>query len=313
MGERIENIISYVLGGITGLAIGYIILSLNVPFLVGIDRTLFLVIACLVGILISVTFQHHRTLERIKHNTELKDEIVALITHEMRTGLTSTNWAIQLVLEKYGRGIREDDVKMLTGVVRSIETTVMHSVNLLDVSLLEIEKLAISRAWMNLGEVQTVIKEVLEKYEFGAHRKGVTLTSSVELDPKKEVEVDIMRVRIVLENLLENAIQYADGGQKLLTVKVDNDAKNMNIMVKDTGIGIPKSEQPKIFSEFYRASNARKKLSSGSGIGLYMAKKYIAAHKGTIRFESEENKGTTFYITLPLRTAEDVDEFLTKV
>ncbi len=87
----------------------------------------------------------------------------------------------------------------------------------------------------------------------------------------------------------------------------------MLISVSDTGIGIPESEQEKIFGEFYRASNARVKLSSGSGIGLYTCAQYVQAHRGTIRFESKENVGTTFFITIPLKTIADVNEFLNKI
>ena len=123
----------------------------------------------------------------------------------------------------------------------------------------------------------------------------------------------MMRFRIILENLLENAIQYTTGEKREITVTVYNDAVAMTIMVKDTGIGIPEKEHSKIFSEFFRASNARKKLSNGSGIGLHMCAKYIKAHHGTIRFESKEGEGSIFYVTLPLKSAADVKEFLTKI
>ncbi|MSR71695.1 MAG: HAMP domain-containing histidine kinase [Candidatus Taylorbacteria bacterium] len=316
MSKYFENIISYILGGISGIAVGYITLSFDLPILSrGYDEIdiFFLIIASLLGMLVSAAFREYSKIKLIKHNTELKNEIVSLITHEMRSGITYTNWVIEFVLQKYGVAFSQEDKDRLSRVVYSTQKTVLHSVNLLDVSLLEIEKLSIYREKMRLGAVEAVIKEVVEKYTFGYKRKGIQFTYAIHLDSEKEVEVDIMRIRIVIENLLENSIQYAGEGDKSFSLTVNNDETTLNIVISDTGIGIPQSEHSKIFSEFYRASNARNKLVNGSGISLYMSKKYIEAHHGTIRFESEEHKGTTFFITLPLKTAEDIKEFLTKV
>ena len=316
MSEYFENIISYILGGISGVAVGYITLSFDLPILSrGYDEIdiFFLIIASLLGMLVSAAFREYSKIKLIKHNTKLKNEIVSLIAHEMRTGLTSTNWVIDFVLQKYGVAFSQEDKDRLSRVVYSTQKTVLHSVNLLDVSLLEIEKLSIYREKMRLGAVEAVIKEVVEKYTFGYERKGIQFTSAIHLDSGKEVEVDIMRILIVIENLIENSIQYAGEGEMSFSLTVNNDETTLNIVISDTGIGIPQSEHSKIFSEFYRASNARNKLVNGSGISLYMSKKYIEAHHGTIRFESEEHKGTTFFITLPLKTAEDIKEFLTKV
>ena len=106
-------------------------------------------------------------------------------------------------------------------------------------------------------------------------------------------------------------MQYARGGE--IKVDIENTDESMNIVVSDNGIGIPIEEQEKIFEEFYRASNARDKVSSGSGIGLYMCDQYVKAHHGTMRFESKENVGTTFYISIPLKTTANVNEFLNKI
>jgi signal transduction histidine kinase len=122
-----------------------------------------------------------------------------------------------------------------------------------------------------------------------------------------------LRLRIIFENLLENAINYTEGDKKEVSVFVGNDAKNLILRISDTGIGIPESEQKNIFSEFYRAANARVLLSSGSGIGLYLTDQYVKAHHGSIDFKSEENKGTTFNVKIPLRTSLEVKEFFESV
>lgn len=313
MSEIFEKILSYALGGVAGLALGMVALSFDGLMPTQFDQASFLVIAALVGMIVSANFIQHRKELLFNVSKKVRDETVALITHEMRTGLTSTSWAIELILENYKDQLKADHTKMLQDVVKSINATVMHSVNLLDVSLLEIGKLVIALKWVKLGAVEQNFREIIEKYNARAERTGIELTSDIKLDPERQVEVDMLRLRITLENLLENAMQYVSGPAKKINVSIRNDEHQLHIAVKDNGIGIPVDERDKIFKEFYRASNARKMLSTGSGIGLHMCKQYTKAHHGTIRFESKENEGTTFFITLPLKTTANVNEFLRKI
>jgi len=313
MSELPEKIAYNVIGGIFGIALGLLLKSLNLESLKNIQYEYFLTITTLIGILFSVYLLDYKSFKDFKIHKEVRDETVALITHEMRTGLTSTSWAIQVILECYQEALSAEHREMLRKVTKSINTTVMHSVNLLDISLSDIGKLTIALSWIKLAEVETIFKETLEKYAVGATQAGITLTSNIKLNPDLSVEADTLRSRITLENLLENAIQYTLNPEKNIHVDIYNDKSNLHITVQDTGIGIPEAEKVKIFSEFFRASNARRVLGHGSGIGLHMCHEYVQAHHGTIRFESTENKGTSFYITLPLRTKSDVNDFLKKI
>ena len=318
MENIIERLLTYLLGGIAGAVAGLILLSVDMPivFETKIEEAFLLVIMTVIGFLCAIAITEYKGEREMKKNTLIRDETVALITHEMRTGLTSTGWAIDLMLKKYKQAMSADDVQLLQDIVASIHTTVMHSVNLLDVSLLDIKKLKIALTWTKLDKVEEMFKEVLEKYSIGSAQKQISLISNVVLDHSREAEVDMMRLRIILENLLENAIQYTlgeNGAPKTITVTIGNDQKNMEISVKDTGIGIPEADQPKIFNEFYRAGNARKKLSAGSGIGLYTCAQYTKAHRGTIRFQSKEGQGTTFFVSVPLKTSVNVKEFAEKI
>lgn len=313
MSNLSERIISYILGGVVGAALGFLLISFRMTALAHENSNSIVAIMSIIGVLISIVLVEYGVEITMRKNNAIRDETVALITHEMRTSLTSSGWAIGLMLQKYDSALMEDDKKLLKGVVDSMHTTVMHSVNLLDVSLLDIGKLSISLEWTKLDKVDEMFSEMLEKYTLGAKGHGIELTSAVTLDHARMAEVDMLRLRIILENLLENAIQYTTKDKKCINIEIKNDESTMLIMVRDTGIGIPESEQVKIFSEFYRASNARRTLSTGSGIGLYTCFKYVNAHRGTIRFESKENEGTAFFITIPLKTIADVKEFLTKI
>jgi signal transduction histidine kinase len=317
MTTTFERIISYILGAIVGAGLGSLLVSLRMPILDEVQAEVIARIMPLIGLLVSMVIVEYQNERAVKRNNAIRDETVALITHEMRTSLTSTGWAIGLVLKKYETTIVPEDKKLLTGVLDSIHTTVMHSVNLLDVSLLDIGKLSISLEWTKLQKVQGMVDEMIEKYTLGAAGHGINLVHTCHLDPERMAEVDMLRLRIILENLLENAIQYTvedkSSEKNTITMTMSNDEKSMRISIADTGIGIPESEKEKIFSEFYRASNARRKLSTGSGIGLYTCAKYVAAHRGEIRFESTENVGTTLYISIPLKTEADVQGFLQKI
>ena len=104
-----------------------------------------------------------------------------------------------------------------------------------------------------------------------------------------------------IENLISNGLRYSrEGGTVTITIQSDQKKEILEIRVADTGIGIPKVDQEKIFSKFFRASNAVRSFTDGSGLGLSVVKSYVEENGGTVRFESEENMGSTFIITLPL-------------
>ncbi len=308
-----ERILMYILGSTVGAAVGFTVRGIGENVLSDYTAQIIVALCIVIGLIVSVALTEYRAERALKKNTQIRNETVALITHEMRTGLTSTGWAIDLVLSKYSKMLEPDDARMLSNVVKSIHTTVMHSVNLLDVSLLDIGKLAIAREWVKLSEVKTMVQELIERATLGAHKYAITLSSSVEVNAEREAEIDMLRIKIILENLVENAIQYTRGSVRTIHVDVHSTENDLVMSVKDSGIGIPADEQSKIFSEFYRAQNARKELASGSGIGLYLCAEYVRAHHGTIRFESQVNHGTTFFVTIPLKTRADVEEFLKKV
>ena len=107
-------------------------------------------------------------------------------------------------------------------------------------------------------------------------------------------------MRAVLQNLMENAIKYTiEGGKIEIDVKKENDY--LVVSIADNGIGIPKDQVKDVFTRFFRARNAIKQETDGSGLGLYIAKTMVEKNSGTIWFESVEGKGSTFYFTVPLR------------
>ena len=133
-------------------------------------------------------------------------------------------------------------------------------------------------------EPQIQLQEVQVKKEYGA--------SSLLLN------ADPNLLRIVIQNLLTNAVKYTPA-RGTVSLVVKKQAGDVYISVADTGIGIPKSQQGKIYQKLFRADNAKEKITDGNGLGLYMVKSIVTTHGGRISFESTENVGTTFTVTLP--------------
>lgn len=313
MKELIEKIISYILGGMVTVSLGMIASSLKIISYETDYTIIIFVLIAIIGVISSALIFEYKEDKQAKKNNKIRNETITLITHEMRTGLTSTSWTLQSILDNYNDKLAINDQKILKGVISSIHAIVAHSVNLLDISVLDVKKLLIDLKWVTLLQVEEMFLESIEKYKILCQQKGITIITNIHLDNKREVEVDLMRLRVIFENFIENAIQYMLNNKKEIVISIDNNITNLNLKISDTGIGIPLLEQNKIFSQFFRASNAREKLVAGSGIGLYMSKKYVEAHRGHITFKSTENEGTTFFVDIPLKTSENIGEFLEKI
>lgn len=121
--------------------------------------------------------------------------------------------------------------------------------------------------------------------------KKVSFSPVIKIDPKL--------MRIVVSNLLSNSIKYTPpGGKIILEIKKYN--RDLLLSIADTGYGIPKNQQKKVFTKLFRADNIRTKDTTGTGLGLYIVKAVIDAFGGKIWFKSVKNKGTIFYVSIPL-------------
>jgi signal transduction histidine kinase len=139
---------------------------------------------------------------------------------------------------------------------------------------------------------------VLDEQKPQSDARKQTVTPQMQKGIPK-LMVDPKLLRIVMQNLLSNAIKYTPEGGKI-EVAVTKEAKNVLLRVTDTGWGIPKEQHHNIFSKLFRADNVKMRDTEGTGLGLYIAKTIVENSGGKIWFESDENKGTTFYVTLPL-------------
>ncbi len=235
-----------------------------------------------------------RTNEKLKALDEAKDDFVSMASHQLRTPLTSIKGYTSMVLEGDAGKINATQRKLLEQSFWSSQRMVYLIADLLNVSRLKTGKFIIEPVAVNLAEV--VEQEIVQLKETAAGR-NLTLTYS-RPDTFPDLMLDETKTRQVIMNFVDNAIYYTPAGGHI-EVRLVETPSSVELRVADDGIGVPKSEQPHLFTKFYRAGNARKARPDGTGLGLFMAKKVVVAEGGAVIFETEEGKGSTFGFSFP--------------
>lgn len=230
-----------------------------------------------------------KTNEKLKELDETKDDFISMASHQLRTPLTSVKGYISMVLEEDAGKITPMQREMLSQAFFSSQRMVYLIADLLNVSRLKTGKFVIDPVSINMADV--IEEEITQLKETAAARQLKLEYNKPKNFP--DLMLDETKIRQVIMNFIDNAIYYTPAGGKI-KVKLIDEPKTVELRVEDSGIGVPKSEQPHLFTKFYRAGNARKARPDGTGLGLFMAKKVIVAQGGSTIFESKEGKGSTF-------------------
>lgn len=235
-----------------------------------------------------------KTNEKLKQMDETKDEFISMASHQLRTPLTSVKGYLSMVLEGDAGEVAPMQQKLLDQAFVSSQRMVYLIADLLNVSRLRTGKFIIDAVQSNLAEV--VEGEIGQLKETAAGR-GLDLTYEKPAN-FPTLYLDETKLRQVIMNFTDNAIYYTPKGGHI-NVKLEDKGESVELTVNDDGMGVPKSEQPHLFTKFYRAGNAQKARPDGTGLGLFMAKKVVVAQGGSLIFRSEEGKGSTFGFNLP--------------
>ena len=227
----------------------------------------------------------------------MKTEFVSLASHQLRTPLTSIKWYAELLLEeKEGKKLGAEERDFVKEIHGGNERMVELVNDLLNVSRIETgKKFTIEK---KSNEIIPIIKQAIKEHEIVAQQKNIEIICEKKIDEKIILLVDKEKILQVFHNFISNAIKYSSEGKKIY-VGCDEEKDRYVFHVKDEGEGIPKDQQDKIFQKFFRASNVILTGAEGTGLGLYIAKSIVEGHEGKTWFESEENKGTTFFVSLP--------------
>lgn len=217
--------------------------------------------------------------------------ITDMVAHQLRSSLSTANWYLEMLLDNEAGTLSEQQHDYLNELKAAHDRMRELVDELMSMTKIEMGTLKVASEPVDL-------KGLIEKLKnmFQPRLAAKKLDLKLEL-PKGALLInsDQKLLYIILENLLSNAVKYTPTEGRV-SVKVEKTDK-VKITVSDTGLGIPESQKAKIFERFFRADNVST-VEDGNGLGLYITKSLVEHLKGTIRFESEENKGTIFYIEL---------------
>ncbi len=224
-----------------------------------------------------------------------KTEFLTVVSHQLRTPVTEIKWALESLNQEANLS---DSAKMvLNEALKSSDYLLKIIEDLLGVARIEEGKFGYSFEEKDMAEF---INEVLARVAPLARRAGIKIYFDQPKVQLPRVLIDSEKLSLALSNLLENAVKYnIENGQVIVKIDPVPNQPFLEISVSDTGIGIPENDIGKLFDKFFRAENALKLETSGSGLGLYIARNIIRSHGGRITVESEIGRGTTFKFTLP--------------
>lgn len=230
-----------------------------------------------------------------KELEKLRQNFTAMIVHELRSPLTVVRGTADTIMKHAQQLDEPTRTKLLAGMYESASSMLQMVNDLLDAAKIQAGRFEIK---LKKESLMPIIEDRVGYYQILAKDRGLTLSGQM---PKNlpELPMDADRIKQVLNNLLSNAIKFTSPQGQIL-ISAWSDDRAVTVAVKDTGIGISKEAQRKLFSPFEQVSEIKDAAERGTGLGLTVAKGIIEAHKGKIWVESQEGQGSTFYFSLPL-------------
>jgi PAS domain S-box-containing protein len=244
---------------------------------------------------------------REKMIEKIKTEFVSISAHQLRTPLAAIKWTLRMILDGDVGKISEEQKELLNKTYMSNERMISLINDLLDVTRIEEGRYLYKPI---LTEIEPIIQFAVNSSKGEIDQKNLTIEFDRTVSKMPKVMVDVEKIKLAVQNFLENAIKYTPSGGRI-TISLKTDKKEIEFSIKDTGAGIPQDQKDRIFTKFFRGSNIIKISTEGTGLGLFITKNIIEAHGGRVWFESEEGKGAVFHFTLPIKEGfgEFVKEF----
>jgi len=226
---------------------------------------------------------------------QMKTEFVSVAAHQLRTPLSAIKWTLRMILDGDVGELSDEQKDFLNKSYESNERMINLVNDLLNVSRIDEGRFIYKPEAL---QIEDILKEVSSNEETSLKEKKLKLVLDLPKQLLPAVFIDKEKMGIVVQNLIENSIKYTPSGGKI-TVSAEDLRDDVLVKVKDTGVGIPKDQQDRIFTKFFRGENVIRLETEGSGLGLYTVKNIIESHKGKIWFQSDTGEGTTFFFTLP--------------
>lgn len=263
---------------------------------IGIGLLLALIMAWGIFNRLKVTRQQKLIIEeqkkKVEQSEKYKEQFLANMSHEIRTPMHAISGMVNILQRNDHPPSQE---VYLDAMSKSADNLVVILNDVLDLSKIEAGKLDIESIPMN---PRSVIDNVLQILKFRAEEKGLTMSAKVDDDVPQHVMGDPARLNQILINLVGNAIKFTEKGS--VSINLEKAADNLVFKVVDTGIGIPKEKQEHIFGAFEQATESTSRHYGGTGLGLNITRQLVQLQKGSVLVNSEEGKGSTFSVSLPL-------------
>lgn len=235
-----------------------------------------------------------RDVSREKAISRTKSEFISVAAHQLRTPLSAIKWVFRMLLDGDMGALVPEQHQLVQEGYDSNQRIIQLVGDMLNVARIEEGRFGYE---FSDADITDLIEEVLAEYQLKAHEKNINLTFTKErigifkFDPEK--------MQLVLQNLVSNALKYTPKDGVIVVDLRRKDKNFIEVSVTDSGIGIPKDQVSKLFTKFFRASNAATSATEGTGLGLFITKNIVERHGGQMDIETEEGKGTTFRFTLP--------------
>ncbi len=233
---------------------------------------------------------------RLMELDKVKSEFISVAAHQLRTPLSAIKWTLSLLIDEENANLTTEQKSLLMKGYESNERIIRLINEMLVVTRIESGKMSYNFSFIH---IEDLIDSCLQDFTGQAKDRNISINFREPAKKLPYINIDPEKIRAVIQNLIENSLFYTkDGGH--IEVGAEESGKFIRVSVKDNGIGIPENQRSGVFNKFFRAENALKARTDGSGLGLFVAKSIVDKHNGEIGFENnKDGEGTTFYFTLP--------------
>jgi signal transduction histidine kinase len=264
-----------------------------------------IILVVTVGVVLLLLFGNARLFEyailynKIKELDQMKDEFISMASHELRTPITVIDGYATLMLEDTSgqiviNDLARENLQLIKGSTARLKALIE---DLLNVSRIEQGRL---KAELLDCDLDPIIKSVVKELSNSAIEKKLQLSYQAPTKKLPLIKLDSDRMKQVLINLIGNAIKYTPSGSVTISTQLDQQAKYLELRIKDTGIGMSAKDRERLFEKFYRVQNDKTSAISGTGLGLWITKQIVEMMKGEISVDSIENVGTQVALRFPL-------------
>ncbi|MCK4520746.1 HAMP domain-containing histidine kinase [Candidatus Parcubacteria bacterium] len=259
-------------------------------------ETVALIILGLSTVLFIISFVINHSLEKLAEASRMKSEFISIVSHQLRAPLTNLKWGIELIISEGIEDVKEENLLNFIKMLKENSARMEELINdLLIVSRMEKDGIPEKKE-------RTDLEKIVKKFVFEFKALADASNIKVKFDCQKNlpmIYIDPSQIKLPIENFIDNAVRYTKKAGTV-EVKLKQSQNNIYFEVKDQGVGIPKEDQKYIFQKFFRASNALRYQTQGSGLGLFIAKSVIDKMGGKIGFKSYEGKSSTFWFKIPI-------------